>query len=76
VTAYVLSWLAIAVVLLVVKGDRLTAGFFHEPDTAAESVATMADFHRALALSNLTGGSRDYRVLFVYSGLVHGLFSR
>jgi uncharacterized protein (TIRG00374 family) len=79
--AYVVSWLAIAIVLfLVVKGDRLYRRFLDaESGTLLQkALQATSDFHRALALSNLpTGASlRIAAYSFIYSGLVLWVFQQ
>jgi glycosyltransferase 2 family protein len=79
--AYVLSWVGIAVVLLlVVKGDRLYRRFLDPRSRTLpqKALQTIADFHQALALSNLTPGAALRIVVysFVYSGLVLWVFQQ
>lgn len=78
---YTVVWVAIGVVLLLVsKGDRLYRRFLNpESRTLLQrALQTIADFHQALAVSNLSPGAalRIAVYSFIYSGLVLWVFQQ
>ncbi len=80
-SVYAISWLAIAVVLLLVsKGDRLYRRLL-DPRSGTllqKALQTIADFHQALAVSTLSPGAalRIAVYSFIYSGLVLWVFQQ
>jgi glycosyltransferase 2 family protein len=78
---YAVSWLGIAVVLLLVsKGDRIYRKFLNPRSGTLKQKAlqAIADFHQALAVSNLSPGAalRIAVYSFIYSGLVLWVFQQ
>jgi len=80
-SVYVVVWVAISVVLLIVsKGDRLYRRFLNPESRTLlqKALQTIADFHQALAVSNLSPGAalRIAVYSFIYSGLVLWVFQQ
>jgi uncharacterized protein (TIRG00374 family) len=78
---YVLSWIGVAIVLLLVfKGDGLYSRFINLQNQTLlqKALQATADFHRALAQSNLRpqAALRITVYSFVYSGLVLWVFQQ
>jgi uncharacterized protein (TIRG00374 family) len=78
---YILSWIGVAIVLLLVfKGDGLYSRFINlrSQTFLQKALQTTADFHRALAQSNLRpqAALRITLYSFIYSGLVLWVFQQ